>query len=74
MGNRFEVVVGAGTMMSAAGFCRPFSAPVDPGGVTVEAVFTGAQVPDVSLNLLRRSRDSGWYRVQPLTHGPVGGM
>ena len=44
MGNRFEVVVGAGTMMSAAGFCRPFSAPVDPGGVTVEADFTGAHL------------------------------
>ena len=74
MDNGFEVVVGAGTMMSTAGSAVRFPHRWTAEGVTVEADFTGAQVPDVSLNLLRRSRDSGWYRVQPLTHGPVGGM
>ena len=44
MDNRFEVAVGAGTMMSAAGSTVRFPHRWTPGGVTVEAAFTGAHL------------------------------
>ena len=44
MDNRFEVVVGAGTMMSASGAAVRFPHRWTPGGVTVEANFTGGHL------------------------------
>ena len=44
MDNRFEVAVGAGTMMSASGAVVRFPHRWTPGGVTVEADFTGAHL------------------------------
>jgi uncharacterized OsmC-like protein len=44
MGNRFEVVVGAGSMMSAAATAVRFPHRWTPGGVTVEADFTGGHL------------------------------
>jgi uncharacterized OsmC-like protein len=44
MGDRFEVVVGAGTMRSAAGSAVTFPHRWTPEGVTVEADFTGAHL------------------------------
>lgn len=44
MENRFEVTVGAGTMMSASGAAIRFPHRWTPGGVTVEADFTGAHL------------------------------
>jgi uncharacterized OsmC-like protein len=44
MGNRFEVVVGAGSMMSAAGTAVRFPHRWTPGGVTVDADFTGGHL------------------------------
>lgn len=44
MDNRFEVRVGAGTMMSADGAAVRFPHRWTPGGVTVEADFTGAHL------------------------------
>lgn len=44
MEERFEVVVGAGTMMSAAGSAVRFPHRWTPGGVTVEAGFTGGHL------------------------------
>ncbi len=44
MDNRFEVAVGAGTMMSAAGTAVRFPHRWTPGGVTVEADFTGGHL------------------------------
>jgi uncharacterized OsmC-like protein len=44
MDNRFEVIVGAGTMTSAAGSAVRFPHRWTPGGVTVEADFTGAHL------------------------------
>lgn len=44
MENRFEVTVGAGTMMSASGTAIRFPHRWTPGGVTVEADFTGAHL------------------------------
>ncbi len=44
MDNRFEVVVGAGTMKSVAGSAARFPHRWTPGGVTVEADFTGAHL------------------------------
>lgn len=44
MDDRFEVVVGAGTMMSAAGSAVRFPHRWTPEGVTVEADFTGAHL------------------------------
>ena len=41
MQDRFEVTVGAGTMMSASGSAVRFPHRWTPGGVTVEAGFTG---------------------------------
>jgi len=41
---RFEVTVGAGTMMSASGAVVRFPGRWSPGGVTVEADFTGAHL------------------------------
>ena len=41
MDNRFEVTVGAGTMMSGSGAAAGFPHRWTPGGVTVEADFTG---------------------------------
>jgi uncharacterized OsmC-like protein len=44
MDNRFEVAVGAGTLMSASGAVVRFPHRWTPGGVTVEADFTGAHL------------------------------
>jgi uncharacterized OsmC-like protein len=44
MGNRFEVIVGAGTMMSPSSTAVRFPHPWTDGGVTVEADFTGGHV------------------------------
>ena len=44
MDNRFEVTVGAGTMMSASGAGVHFTHRWTPGGVTVEADFTGGHL------------------------------
>jgi uncharacterized OsmC-like protein len=44
MDHDFEVVVGAGTMMSAAGSAVRFPHRWTPEGVTVEADFTGAHL------------------------------
>jgi hypothetical protein len=44
MDNRFEVAVGAGTLTSTAGTVIHFPHPWTPGGVTVEADFTGAHL------------------------------
>ena len=44
MGNRFEVVVGAGTLMSASGAAARFPHRWTPDGVTVEGDFTGAHL------------------------------
>jgi uncharacterized OsmC-like protein len=44
VGNRFEVVVGAGSMMSADGSAVRFPHRWTPGGVTVEADFTGGHL------------------------------
>ena len=43
MDNRFEVAVGAGTMMSGSR-CVRFPHRWTPGGVTVEADFTGGHL------------------------------
>ena len=44
MEDRFEVAVGAGTMMSASGSAVRFPHRWTPGGVTVEAGFTGGHL------------------------------
>jgi uncharacterized OsmC-like protein len=44
MDDRFKVSVGAGTMMSASGGAVRFPHRWTPGGVTVEADFTGAHL------------------------------
>ncbi|HUB43228.1 MAG TPA: OsmC family protein [Streptosporangiaceae bacterium] len=44
MEDRFEVTVGAGTMMSSSGAAIRFPHRWTPGGVTVEADFTGAHL------------------------------
>ena len=44
MDDRFEVVVGAGSMMSASGAVVRFPHRWTPGGVTVEADFTGGHL------------------------------
>jgi uncharacterized OsmC-like protein len=44
MGNRFEVAVGAGTMRSSSGSAVSFPHRWTPGGVTVEADFTGGHL------------------------------
>ena len=44
MDNRFEVTVGAGTMMSDSGSAVRFPHRWTPGGVTVEADFTGGHL------------------------------
>jgi hypothetical protein len=44
MDNRFEVTVGAGTMMSPSSTVVRFPHPWTDGGVTVEADFTGGHV------------------------------
>jgi uncharacterized OsmC-like protein len=44
MDNRFEVTVGAGTMMSPSGAAVRFPHRWTDGGVTVEADFTGGHV------------------------------
>ena len=44
MDNRFEVVVGAGTLMSGADSVIRFPHRWTPGGVTVEADFTGGHL------------------------------
>ena len=44
MGNRFEVAVGAGSTRSAAETAARFPHRWTPGGVTVEADFTGAHL------------------------------
>ena len=44
MQDRFEVTVGAGTMMSASGSAVRFPHRWTPGGVTVEAGFTGGHL------------------------------
>jgi uncharacterized OsmC-like protein len=44
MESRFEVTVGAGTMMSASGAAIRFPHRWTPGGVTVLADFTGAHL------------------------------
>jgi uncharacterized OsmC-like protein len=44
MDNRFEVTVGAGTMMSDSGAAARFPHRWTPGGVTVDADFTGGHL------------------------------
>jgi len=44
MDNRFGVTVGAGTMMSGSGAAAGFPHRWTPGGVTVEADFTGGHL------------------------------
>jgi hypothetical protein len=44
MDNRFEVTVGAGTMMADSGAAARFPHRWTPGGVTVEADFTGGHL------------------------------
>lgn len=44
VGNRFEVAVGAGTLMPAGDGVVHFPHPWTPGGVTVEADFTGGHL------------------------------
>ena len=44
MDDRFEVTVGAGTLMSASGSAVRFPHRWTPGGVTVEAGFTGGHL------------------------------
>lgn len=44
MDNRFEVTVSAGTMMSSSGATIRFPHRWTPGGVTVEADFTGGHL------------------------------
>ncbi len=44
MDNRFEVTVSAGTLMSASGAVVRFPHRWTPGGVTVEADFTGGHL------------------------------
>jgi uncharacterized OsmC-like protein len=44
MGNRFEVTVGAGTMMAESGSVTHFPHRWTLGGVTVEADFTGGHL------------------------------
>jgi hypothetical protein len=44
VGNRFEVAVGAGTMRSSSGSAVSFPHRWTPGGVTVEADFTGGHL------------------------------
>jgi uncharacterized OsmC-like protein len=44
MDNRFQVAVGAGTMMSASATAARFPHRWTPGGVTVEADFTGGHL------------------------------
>ena len=62
MDNRFEVTVGAGDLMSARGDAVRFPHRWTPGGVTVEAEFTGAHLLHVAaagcvLNDLYREAD-----------------
>jgi uncharacterized OsmC-like protein len=49
MGNRFEVTVGAGTMMSPSSTAVRFPHPWTDGGVTIEADFTGGHVLHLSV-------------------------
>jgi hypothetical protein len=44
MDDRFEVTVGAGTMMADSGAAARFPHRRTPGGVTVEAGFTGGHL------------------------------
>src|SRR5258707_369745 len=44
MDDRFEVTVGAGTMMADSGAATRFAHRWTPGGVTVEADFTGGHL------------------------------
>ena len=44
MDDRFEVTVGAGTMMAGPGAAARFPHQWTPGGVTVEADFTGGHL------------------------------
>ena len=44
MEDRFEVTVGAGTMMAGSGAAARFPHRWTPGGVTVEAEFTGGHL------------------------------
>src|SRR5580692_12455052 len=44
VGNRFEVTVGAGIMMAGSGAAARFPHRWTPGGVTVEADFTGGHL------------------------------
>jgi uncharacterized OsmC-like protein len=44
MDNRFEVAVGAGTLISSSGSAVRFPHRWTPGGVTVEADFTGGHL------------------------------
>ena len=44
MDDRFEVTVGAGTMMADSGVAARFPHRWTPGGVTVEAEFTGGHL------------------------------
>jgi len=44
MDNRFQVTVGAGTMMAGSGAATRFPHRWTPGGVTVEADFTGGHL------------------------------
>src|SRR5258708_30465873 len=48
MDNRFEVTVGAGTMMSASDAVVRFPHRWTPSGVTVEADFTGGHLLDLA--------------------------
>src|SRR5580692_1224823 len=48
MEDRFEVTVGAGTMMAGSGAAARFPHRWTPGGVTVEAEFTGGHLLHVA--------------------------
>jgi uncharacterized OsmC-like protein len=49
MDNRFEVTVGAGTMMSPSGSAVRFPHQWTDGGVTIEADFTGGHVLNLAV-------------------------
>ena len=49
MDNRFEVTVGAGTMMSPSSTAVRFPHPWTDGGVTIEADFTGGHVLNLAV-------------------------
>ena len=67
MDDRFEVTVGAGTMMSASGSAVRFPHRWTPGGVTVDAGFTGGHLLHLAVAGTGQplSASAGWRRIGP---------